>query len=106
MGKLFYKINEVSAICGVKPHVLRYWETEFSSLTPKKGSNDQRVYKQEDIDTLLKIKKLLYDDKFTIEGAKKILKDKHQKILAKNLDIEETIRTIKEELIDIKDIIK
>jgi len=68
--KLFYRIQEVSRITGVKPYVLRYWETEFSSLRPEKGPNDQRRYRPEDIELILKIKTLLYEEKFTIAGAR------------------------------------
>lgn len=68
--KLFYRINEVSKITGLKPYVLRYWETEFPHLSPQKDENDQRRYKQKDIDLILKIRQLLYEEKFTIAGAK------------------------------------
>lgn len=74
-GKLFYKINEVSRITGIKPYVLRYWETEFDGLKPQKDVNDQRRYRKEDIDLIHKIKNLLYDERFTIAGARKQLKD-------------------------------
>ena len=69
--KLYYKIGEVSKITGVKPHVLRYWESEFKALSPVKNKAGQRIYTQEDVDLILKIKDLLYKDKFTIAGAKK-----------------------------------
>ena len=68
--KLFYRINEVSKITGLKPYVLRYWETEFPHLSPQKDDNDQRRYKQKDIDLILTIRQLLYEEKFTIAGAK------------------------------------
>ncbi|MCX7012921.1 MAG: MerR family transcriptional regulator [Candidatus Sumerlaeota bacterium] len=68
--KLFYRINEVSRITDLKPYVLRYWETEFPQLAPEKDENDQRRYRQRDIDLILLIKKLLYEEKFTIAGAK------------------------------------
>jgi DNA-binding transcriptional MerR regulator len=68
--KLFYRIQEVSRITGVKPYVLRYWETEFASLRPEKGQNDQRRYRPEDIELVQKIKRLLYEEKFTIAGAR------------------------------------
>jgi DNA-binding transcriptional MerR regulator len=74
-GKLFYKINEVSQITGIKPYVLRYWETEFEWLKPQKDANDQRRYRKEDIDLIQKIKNLLYNEKFTIAGARKQLKE-------------------------------
>lgn len=69
-GKLFYKINEVSKITGLKPYVLRYWETEFPQLAPEKDDNDTRRYRRKDIDLIQRIKQLLYEEKFTIAGAK------------------------------------
>lgn len=67
--KLFYKINEVSEIVGVEAYVLRYWETKFPSLKPERLPNDERRYRAKDIDLLLRIRTLLYDEKFTIAGA-------------------------------------
>jgi len=72
--KLFYRINEVATITQVKPYVLRYWETEFPMLSPEKDENDQRRYRKTDIELVLQIKKLLYDEKYTIAGARKQLK--------------------------------
>jgi DNA-binding transcriptional MerR regulator len=71
--KLFYKIGEVSRIVSVETYVLRYWETEFSFLSPRKGKSGQRVYTKKDIDLILQIKKLLYDDKYTIDGVRQKL---------------------------------
>ena len=72
--KLFHKINEVSTITQIKPYVLRYWETEFPMLAPEKDENDQRRYRKADIELILQIKRLLYQEKFTIAGARKQLK--------------------------------
>ncbi len=72
-NKLFYKIREVTTITGVKPYVLRYWESEFGLLKPQKGSSGQRTYRKRDIETILKIKKLLYDERYTIAGARQKL---------------------------------
>ena len=72
-GKLFYKIGEVSRITRLESYVLRYWETEFPVLQPKKGRGGQRVYVNSDIETVLKIKRMLYEEGFTIAGAKKRL---------------------------------
>jgi len=69
--KLFYKIGEVSRIAGVEPYVLRYWETEFSFLKPRKNKSGQRVYIKKDLDFVLQIKKLLYEERYTIEGVRK-----------------------------------
>ena len=73
-NKLGFKIGEVAKFVGVKSYVLRYWETEFESLKPKKSSNGQRLYTRKDIEMALTIRKLLYEDRFSIEGAKSALK--------------------------------
>ncbi len=72
--KRYFRIGEVSRIIGVKPYVLRYWELEFPTLRPKRADSRQRVYKREDIETLGAIKKLLYEERLTIAGAKNRLK--------------------------------
>lgn len=76
--KLFYRINEVSMITGIKPYVLRYWETEFKELQPQKDQSDQRRYRKSDIEMILLIKKLLYEERFTIAGAKNKIKDMYR----------------------------
>lgn len=73
--KLFYSISEVSHITGIRPYVLRYWETEFKLLNPDKNLGGQRTYRKKDIEIILRIKKLLYEQKYTIEGAKKKLRE-------------------------------
>jgi DNA-binding transcriptional MerR regulator len=73
--KLYFKIGEVSKILGVHTHVLRYWESEFPSIKPTKSKSGQRIYKRSDIEVLSLIKDLLYRQKFTIEGARKYLKN-------------------------------
>lgn len=73
-NKLGFKIGEVAKFVGVKSYVLRYWETEFETLRPKKSSNGQRLYTRKDIEMALTIRKLLYEDRFSIEGAKSALK--------------------------------
>src|ERR1700747_3847390 len=70
-----YRIGEVSRMTGVKAFVLRYWETEFPMLVPEKRSNGRRFYRQEDVDLILKIKRLLYDEGFTIAGARRHLRE-------------------------------
>ncbi|MBI5181495.1 MAG: MerR family transcriptional regulator [Nitrospirae bacterium] len=76
--KLFYKIGEVSKITEMEPYVLRYWESEFSFLRPKKNRAGQRVYLSKDIDAVLKIKKMLYEEGYTIAGVKKKFKEEPQ----------------------------
>ncbi len=73
--RLYYRIGEVSRLTGLKPHVLRYWESEFKVIKPYKGGSLQRLYRKKDLDLILKIKKLLYEDGFTIAGAKKKIRD-------------------------------
>lgn len=71
--RMFYRIKEVCTITGLKPHVLRYWEQEFKDIKPVKSSTGQRLYKRKDLDTIIAIKKLLYEKRYTIDGAKKYL---------------------------------
>ena len=73
--KMYYSISEVSEMTGVKPHVLRYWETEFPSLKPRKNRAGNRNYRQKDIKAILVIRDLLYKEKFTINGARKKLQE-------------------------------
>lgn len=73
--RLYYRIGEVSRITGIKPHVLRYWESEFKVIKPHKGGSLQRLYRRKDLDLILKIRGLLYEEGFTISGAKKKIKD-------------------------------
>ena len=73
--KRYYRIGEVSKITGVKSYVLRYWESEFRWMAPQKSRSRQRLYRQRDIDMILLIKKLLYEQRYTIAGARKKLRD-------------------------------
>ena len=72
-NKLFYKIGEVCEITDTQPYVLRFWESEFPQLAPRKNRSGQRVYQRKDIDTVIRIKKLLYEEEYTIAGARKKL---------------------------------
>ena len=74
-AKLYYRIGEVAGIVGVEPHVLRYWETEFRSVRPQKSAKGQRIYSRRDVETLLKVKELLYAHRFTIAGARRKLRE-------------------------------
>jgi DNA-binding transcriptional MerR regulator len=74
-GKLYYRIGEVSQITGVKPYVLRYWESEFRLMAPQKSRSKQRLYRQKDIETILQIKRLLYEERYTIAGARRRLRE-------------------------------
>jgi DNA-binding transcriptional MerR regulator len=73
--KLYFKIGEVAKLVGVKPYVLRYWETEFSIVRPGKTRSKHRLYRRKDVETLLEIRRLLYTERYTIEGAKRRLRE-------------------------------
>src|SRR5262252_8432370 len=72
--KLYFRIGEVSRLCGLPSYVLRFWETEFPQLKPSKGSTGQRMYRRKDVESVLRIKQLLYEEGFTIPGARQLLK--------------------------------
>src|ERR1700722_19160745 len=71
--KLYFRIGEVARLAAIKPYVLRFWETEFPSLGPKKTGSGHRLYRRKDVELVLEIKRLLYEKRFTIEGARKFL---------------------------------
>jgi len=71
--KLYFRIGEVSKLLGVEPYVVRFWKTEFRGLSPKKSDTGQRLFRRKDVELLFRIKNLLYDKKFTIEGARQSL---------------------------------
>lgn len=77
IGKDFYRIGEVSRLTNLKPFVLRYWETEFPMLEPVKSPSGHRLYRQEDVEMVLRIKRLLYDEGFTIAGARRHLREQN-----------------------------
>jgi DNA-binding transcriptional MerR regulator len=74
--RLFFRIGDVADLAGVEPYVLRFWETEFSRLSPRKTSSGQRQYRRKDVELVLEIKRLLYDEGYTIAGARKALRDR------------------------------
>ncbi len=121
--KLFYRITEVAEIVGVEAYVLRYWETRFPMLRPERCGNDERRYRRKDIDLLLRIRHLLYEEKFTIAGAVEQLRkgrkngrskameaefgpdgaEKNGAAPAANLEtLRESLRTIREELVALR----
>jgi DNA-binding transcriptional MerR regulator len=71
--KLYFRIGEVSRLAGIKPYVLRFWETEFPALGPRKSGTGHRLYRRKEVELVLEIKRLLYDKRYTIEGARKYL---------------------------------
>ena len=93
--RVFYRIREVCSLTGLKPHILRYWEHEFKDIRPAKSSRGQRLYRKRDVEAIVTIKKLLYEKKFTIDGAKKYLKTQRR-----------LVEEIKEDLIQIIDILE
>lgn len=100
--KLYYSISEVSKLTEVEQYILRYWESEFEQLKPSKNRAGNRIYTNEDIKLILKIKKLLRDEKYTFEGAKKILIDENDKAEPVLVKEEPEI----EEVFDEKDLLK
>ncbi len=109
--KLFYKIGEVSKISGVESYVLRYWETEFPFLSPRKNKSGQRVYVKKDVELILQVKKLLYQERYTIEGVRKkfgdataqapepiVVRENKEKVLKQPADV---VNFVKKRLKDI-----
>jgi len=117
--KVFYRIGEVSDLARIKPHVLRYWETEFSVLRPQKSSTNQRLYTQQDIEIILLLKKLLYEEGFTIAGARAklsaakfnfqgLLNPKERDPVLEEMNVEEMkvlLLTIRKELVLLRQIL-
>ncbi len=111
--KLYFKIGEVADLLGVEPYVLRYWETEFPLLSPKKSGTGHRLYRRKDVELLLRIKHLLYEKKFTIEGARLALqqearapKAKAAKRAQQDLFPDDPLPNIRRELAEILEILK
>lgn len=99
--KLYFKIGEVSEIAGLPSYVLRFWESEFSKINPKRTPSAQRLYRKSDIELILKIKHLLYEKKFTIQGAKKYLNSEYKEKKGKlSTDVVDEIRSELEQLRD------
>jgi len=74
--KLYFKIGEVAELTGIKPHVLRYWESELGNFRPTNSRSNQRLYRRKDVELVLKLKDLLYNQGYTLAGAKKLLRSK------------------------------
>jgi DNA-binding transcriptional MerR regulator len=99
--KLYYKIGEVSEITGIEPYVLRYWESEFKIVSPSRTNSKQRLYRKKDLELILEIKKLLYEEKFTIAGAKKKLQ-KSRGLKEQQMKLELPEKRYREALIRVK----
>jgi len=103
--KLYYSIGEVSKMVQLKSYVLRYWETEFNQLSPPKNRAGNRTYRKKDIDLILKIKDLLYNQKFTIDGAREVISKKSATITSNRTNFKNSLIKIKTELQEILRII-
>lgn len=101
--KLFYSISEASCLTGIEPYVLRYWESEFDLLRPEKNEGGQRRYRKKDVEMVLRIKGLLYEEGYTIAGAKKILS---QEIRGRKKTTHLIPRMLKKELQEILSILE
>jgi len=107
--KMAFKIGEVADILGIKTYVLRYWETEFDALKPKKSNQNQRMYSRKDVETALFIKKLLYRDRFSIEGARKALRKVKTEVkieVKKDKAIVDSTALFTESVTDLKSLIR
>lgn len=108
LKKLYYSISEVSKLTGLEQYILRYWETEFEQLRPGKNRAGNRIYTNKDIKLILQIKRLLREEKYTIEGAKKILTDFDPNVLItsshESVDKQKSIapRSLKKDLEEVK----
>ncbi len=96
--KLYYSISEVCSLTGLKPHVLRYWETAFPILKPSKNQSGNRVYKQEDIELIKLISTLLYEERYTIDGARQKIEDMSSQDQQMKLELKAA--TVSAEMID------
>ena len=103
--KLYYRIGEVSRIAGVPPSVLRFWENEFPRIKPRRTDSGQRVYRRREVEMILTIKHLLYDQKFTIKGARQHLKSKSASPPAPAPSKKDWVREVKDELQRIRDLL-
>ncbi len=104
--KLFFKIGEVAELLSLRPSVLRYWESEFSFLKPNKSRSGQRLYSRRDVELISEIKRLLYSEKLTIEGARQLIGKKARKAVPEDGTVSDKFHTlllaIKEELKDLR----
>lgn len=107
--KVYYSIGEVCDLSGLKPHVLRYWETQFDVLNPTKNRAGNRVYRSRDVEVVLLVKNLLYDEKYTIEGANQKLVDMRRQgelqSEGRGVVVPEFLSGIKQELEELRDLL-
>ena len=107
--KVYFRIGEVSGLVGVDAHVLRYWESEFKIIKPRRAKSKQRLYRRKDVENLLKIKNLLHNEGYTIAGARRLLRHpsttKVEKKSSSPVPTKEFVSVIKKELQDIVEIV-
>ncbi|MBN1662174.1 MAG: MerR family transcriptional regulator [Deltaproteobacteria bacterium] len=103
--KAYFRIGEVSKILQVEPYVLRYWESEFTSVRPIRTTSDQRLYRKKDVEALMTIKRLLYDEAFTIKGAKRHLAKMRSEACQEDGGTLDLLAQVKEGLLQIKDLV-
>jgi DNA-binding transcriptional MerR regulator len=97
--RLYFRIGEVSAITGVPPYVLRYWESEFPSLQPRKSGGGQRLYRKRDVVMLLEVKRLLYQERYTVAGARRRLMEREDR--ARRVEMRAVLQRLRSGLEDI-----
>jgi DNA-binding transcriptional MerR regulator len=110
--KIYYKIGEVAEVAGVKTSVLRFWESEFSFLKPVKSGSGQRLYSKNEVDLVMQVKHLLYEEKFTIEGVKKRITSKGKLVKTEDLldngaalECSEVLKAVRNELKVLRDLL-
>jgi len=91
--RLYFRIGEVSTITGVPPYVLRYWESEFPALQPRKSGGGQRLYRKRDVVMILEIRKLLYQERYTVAGARRRLAEREER--ARRVEIRASVQRIR-----------
>ncbi len=103
--KLYFRIGEASRLVGVKPHVLRYWEKEFAFIKPEKHSG-QRLYRRREVELFRRIRQLLHDERYTIEGTRKRLQEEHFSAKRAAPDMRNCLLNLKNELLDLQAMIR
>jgi len=98
-GKRYFRIGEVSRMMGVEPYVLRYWESEFPQIRPSRADSNQRTYQRKDLEVIFEIKRLLYDEKMTIEGARRKMKKQTKENISVNQQVIDEMKSDLQDLL-------
>ena len=98
-GKRYFRIGEVSRMMGVEPYVLRYWESEFPQIRPSRADSNQRTYQRKDLEIIIEIKRLLYDEKMTIEGARRKMKKQTKENISVNQQVIDEMKSDLQDLL-------